>query len=238
MRATAPRAVQTAALPAVTYGLISANVLMFLVTAVQSEDFSNNSRGSSIFADLVLIPGYVASGEWWRILGSGFLHYGPLHLFVNMLVLWLIGRELEIVFGSLRYSAIYLVSMIGGAAAVLLFQSGGATAGASGAIYGLFGSQVVVMLQLRRSPGPLLWIIGINLAISIAVPGISLWGHLGGLVAGAAATLAMVLIPTLFEQSKDAKSLRRSRRIGLVAVALVGFALALVIAAWAATAGV
>ncbi|SUA40981.1 Rhomboid protease gluP [Nocardia africana] len=150
---------------------------------------------SRLFYDWVLAPQFVAQGQWIRVLGSGFLHYGPLHLVVNMFALYILGRDTELVLGRSRFLAIYLVSLLGGSAAVMWLATDSATAGASGAIYGLFGAMTVILLRLRQSPVQMLVLIAINLLISVSLPGISLWGHLGGLVAGTLAAVAILFLP-------------------------------------------
>lgn len=180
----------------VTPVLIAVNVLMYAITAVQAGSLMGN-QASTLFVDLVMWTGGVAGyGEWWRLVTSGFLHYGPVHLAMNMIALYVLGRDLEPVFGRLRFSAVYLVSMLGGGVAVYLF--GGVNtlvAGASGAVYGLMGAMLVAVLRLKLNPGSALGVIGLNLVLSFTLPGISLLGHLGGLVIGAAVTAGLVYAP-------------------------------------------
>jgi membrane associated rhomboid family serine protease len=185
------------AAPLVTYILMAANVGIFLVTAAQSRSIMQNQAGSKLFADWALFPPAVVDGQIVRVLGSGFLHFGIIHLAVNMFALWVIGRDTELVLGRARYACVYFASLLGGSAAVMLFQLGAVTAGASGAVFGLMGAQAVILLRLRRSPAPVISVIAINVIISITIPGISLWGHLGGLVAGAAATAGILYGPQL-----------------------------------------
>lgn len=175
--------------------LIGINLAVFAVTVVQAGSLGRNAA-SALFQQWALAPVAVADGEVWRLLTSGFLHFGPIHLAVNMLALWIIGRDLEAILGHSRFLAVYLLSLLGGSALVFAFeQVRSLTAGASGAIYGLMGGLLVVLLRLRRSPGPALFIIGINVVITFTIPGISIWGHLGGLVFGTAAAAAMVYAP-------------------------------------------
>jgi membrane associated rhomboid family serine protease len=180
--------------PYVTYALIAINVAVFAVTASQAHSVTDNHL-SRLFYDWVLAPQWVAQGQWIRVLGSGFLHYGPLHLVVNMFALYILGRDTELVLGRSRFLAIYLVSLLGGSAAVMWLATDSATAGASGAIYGLFGAMTVILLRLRQSPVQMLVLIAINLLISVSLPGISLWGHLGGLVAGTLAAAGILFLP-------------------------------------------
>ncbi|WP_181784656.1 rhomboid family intramembrane serine protease, partial [Pseudonocardia pini] len=175
--------------------LTALNVAVFVLTAVQAGSIGSNER-SALFREWVLVPGLVAGGEWWRPLTAGFLHYGPLHLVFNMMALWLLGRELEPVLGRTRFLAVYLVSLLGGSAAVMLFSEPNAlVAGASGAVFGLMGALFVIARRLRAPMGQIVGLVAVNLVISVVVPGISLVGHLGGLVVGAAATAALVHVP-------------------------------------------
>lgn len=180
----------------VTYILIGLNVLAFAVTALQSRSLMDNNADSSLFRAWALFPPGVANGDVERLIGSGFLHLGPIHLLVNMFALYIIGRDVEVILGRARYVAVYLVSLLGGSASVMILETPiSVTAGASGAIFGLLGAQAVILLKLRRSPTPVLVVIGLNVVISVTIPGISLWGHMGGLVAGALATAGILFLP-------------------------------------------
>jgi membrane associated rhomboid family serine protease len=179
----------------VTLGLIALNVAMFLVTAVDAatEGFSPlDNNFSTIFARLDQFPVAVAGGEWWRPLTAAFLHIGPIHLVLNMLAVLVFGSELERQLGRWRFLAVYLLSALGGAASIQLFGNPlQPVAGASTAIYGLLGSLGVLMIVRRQDLRGLLTLLAINVVISF-LPGVSLLGHLGGLVAGAAATAIVV----------------------------------------------
>jgi membrane associated rhomboid family serine protease len=181
--------------PLVVFGLIALNTAIYLLTAVQAGSPQDNQL-APLFTDWSLYPPAVAAGQWWRLFTSGFLHFGPIHLLFNMLALWVIGRDFELVLGRTRFLAVYLSGLLGGSAAALVFGSLAAqTAGASGAVFGLMGGLAVVLRRLRQPPGPALTMIGINLVLSVVVPNISIWGHLGGLAVGAVVTAAMVYAP-------------------------------------------
>lgn len=189
--------------PIVVPAMIAINVLVFVLTAVQAGSAAAN-HVSPTFASYALWPVLVAGGEWWRLLTSGFLHLGLVHLAMNMLALWVIGRDLEMLLGRVRFAAVYLLSLLGGSAAVFLFgEVGRSVAGASGAVYGLMGGIAVAALRLKISLRPVLIVIGLNVVLSVSIPGISLLGHLGGLALGAASTAALVYAPrqrrTLFQ---------------------------------------
>ncbi|MFB7874941.1 rhomboid family intramembrane serine protease [Nocardia sp. NPDC056064] len=221
-----------AAVPSVTYGLIAVNVLVYVITAAQAGSAMDNYRGSALFRAWVLVPRLVADGEWIRVLGSGFLHYGAIHLLVNMFALYIVGRDLERVLGRARFAAVYLVSLLGGSAAVMaLTESIGATAGASGAVYGLFGAVTVTLLRLRQSPTPMLVVIGVNVVISFSIPGISLWGHLGGLAAGTLSALGILFVPEWL----SAKTPEAAQRIGWAALGAVALLCLAVVAGAAVT---
>jgi membrane associated rhomboid family serine protease len=172
--------------------LIAINILIFAVTAVEAGSVGRNAN-SSLFDQWALQPAAVADGAWWQLLTSGFLHIGPIHLVFNMIALWVIGRDLEQVLGSVRFLVVYLVSLIGGSLVILLFENPAShTAGASGAVFGLMGGLAVVLIKLRLSPSPALTIILLNVVISFVVPNISILGHFGGLAFGAAATAVLL----------------------------------------------
>ncbi|GGK38942.1 hypothetical protein GCM10011591_08290 [Nocardia camponoti] len=204
--------------PVATYGLIAISVALYAITAAQSHDLMNNQRGSSLFWDMALVPYLVAQGEWYRVIGSGFLHFGAVHLAFNMFALWVVGRDLERVLGWARFLAVYLVALLGGSAAVMV-GSGAltATAGASGALYGVFGAVAVALLRLKQSPTPMLILIAINLVITFSLPGISLWGHLGGLVAGTACAVGILFVPEWL----SARTSQQAARLGWLSVAVV-----------------
>jgi membrane associated rhomboid family serine protease len=173
----------------VTLTLIAINVVMFVVTAISAAAAGlspvNNSL-SPVFDALSQWPyGVNLFGEWWRVFTAAFLHVGPVHLVLNMLALLVFGSELERTLGRWRYLTLYLLSALGGAAAIQLFGDPRVpVAGASAAIYGLLGALGVLMIASRQDLRGLITLLAINLFISF-LPGISLLGHLGGLVVGA-----------------------------------------------------
>ena len=175
--------------------LIAINVVIFAVTVAQASNLAENFR-APLFRQWALRPIEVADGAWWQLLTSGFLHIGPIHLAFNMIALWVIGRDLEQVLGRTRFLLVYLVSLLGGSLAVFLFAAENSrTAGASGAVFGLMGGLTVVLMRMRRSPRPALTIVLLNVFITFVVPGLSIFGHLGGLTFGAAVTAGLVYAP-------------------------------------------
>ncbi|MBV9312382.1 MAG: rhomboid family intramembrane serine protease [Pseudonocardia sp.] len=179
----------------VVLGLIAVNVAVYALTAIQAGSLINNDA-APLFRSWALQTPQVAAGEWWRLGTAGFLHFGPIHLLFNMLALYVIGRDLELILGRGRFLSVYLAGLLGGSAAVFVFGSSGVqVAGASGAVFGLMGGLAVVLRRLRHSLRPAVTLIVVNILISVSIPGISLLGHLGGLVVGTAATAVLVYAP-------------------------------------------
>lgn len=174
----------------VTKALIAINVVIYLVTVAQGVGL--NAPGGRLYFEWGLRGDFVADGDWWRLITAAFLHASVLHIMFNMLVLWWVGGPLEEGLGPWRYIAIYVISGLAGSAGALLVTPLAFTVGASGAVYGLFGAWVVIQWQTTGSiAGPATTIVLVNLAISFVIPGISWGGHIGGLVGGALATLAL-----------------------------------------------
>ena len=172
--------------------LVALNLAVFAWTVVQARSLLDNAD-AALFREWALVPTAVADGEWWRLVTAGFLHIGPLHIAFNMYALWVLGRDLEIVLGRGRFLALYLVSLLGGSAAVVLFADPDQyVAGASGAVFGLMSGLLLVLVRLRRPYGQVVAIIVLNLVITQVVPGISMAGHVGGLVVGGVAAAALV----------------------------------------------
>lgn len=142
----------------------------------------------------LLGPYAVAQGEFYRLVTAMFLHYGLLHLLVNMYALWVLGRTLEGVLGPVRFLTLYLVAGFGGNVAVYLFTPAHGAVGASTAIFGLFAALFVILKRLGRDVTSIIPLLVLNILISFA-PGISLAGHIGGLVVGAVVALALAYAP-------------------------------------------
>jgi membrane associated rhomboid family serine protease len=174
----------------VTKTLIGINVGIYLLQLGMGAPIRADS--GRIWEEGVLYGPAVANGDWWRLVTSMFLHYGPFHLGLNMLMLWWVGSVMEQTLGRGRYLLLYVVSGLAGAAGVLLLSPTSQTVGASGALFGILGAALV--LERQRTyvlQGAALSIIVINLVITFTIPGISIGGHLGGLAGGALGILAL-----------------------------------------------
>jgi membrane associated rhomboid family serine protease len=179
----------------VTITLIVINVVIFLITVIQAGGTADLSR-SSWFRQGTLTPILVASGQYWRLLTSGFLHLSVTHIGLNMLALYFVGLPLERIIGRWRFLVVYLMSLLGGSVAVMLFADVASSAvGASGAIFGLMGALVVVFRRFSYDLRQLMIVVVINLGITFVIPGISWQAHVGGLLVGAVVGAAMVYPP-------------------------------------------
>lgn len=136
----------------------------------------------------------VFEGQVWRLLTCAFLHGGLIHIVFNMYALYVIGPQLEVLFGRVKYIVIYLLSAIGGSSLSLVFSPNTLSIGASGAIFGLFGAMVMYVLKYRdripkRVLNNLFFVIILNLFIGFNLQGIDNFGHIGGLVTGVVVSL-------------------------------------------------
>mgnify|MGYP003376372229 CR=1 FL=1 len=132
--------------------------------------------------------------RWWRLITAGFLHGGTIHIALNMLALWFVGTALEDGIGALPMAVVYLSSVLWGSAGAVLLDPMAVTVGASGGVFGLMGALVVVARQrgLHEVTRSVLVVVGLNLVFTFAVPGISVGGHIGGLLGGAVAAFALM----------------------------------------------
>jgi len=175
--------------------LIAVNAMLFLA----SGQFGvGSSGGTPLFNNLGLFgPSIAADGEYWRLVTSGFLHSGLIHVGFNMYLLYVFGQMLEGPMGSKRFGGLYFASLLAGSFGALLFDPRALTVGASGAVFGLMGAAFFTMRARGIDPfsSGIAPLILLNLAISF-IPGlnISIGGHLGGLLGGALCALALIEI--------------------------------------------
>jgi len=145
--------------------------------------------------------------QWWRLVGSCFLHGGWLHLVVNMYSLWVVGPTLERFLGNFRYLSLYAVAGVSGSVASATLGRGVISVGASGALFGLFGACVVLGYRYKdRIPRPvraklaggMVPAILFNLVYGFQAEGIDNWAHLGGLMGGVLG--ALLIRPKVFQK--------------------------------------
>lgn len=146
---------------------------------VTSEAFCTSQEGTHWVAG-------VANGAPWEIITSVFSHQQPVHLLLNMLVLYFLGPQLEAILGRARFLALYLLSGLTGSVAVMLLsEAHGSTLGASGAGFGLMGALLVVAYKVGADTQQIMVWLGINIAFTVFASSYISWqGHLGGLVGG------------------------------------------------------
>ena len=183
--------------PILTYTLIGMNVLAYIGTVVSGSSVGGSVGGNSLLEKAALNGPAVANGDVWRIITSGFMHYGALHLLFNMYALYIIGQMLEPAIGRLRFGLIYAVALICGSVGALIVSPHALTAGASGAVFGIMGAAILVMRNRGIDPmqsGLAVWL-GLNLLITFTVSNISIGGHIGGLIGGGIAAWILVELP-------------------------------------------
>ena len=172
--------------PIVTQVLIAVNLTVFVLAIFAGGQLTRG--GGDAFRDFGLFgPAVDVNGEWYRVITGGFLHDGLIHIGFNMYMLYVLGNMLERGIGSLRFTTLYMTSLVGGSLGALLVEPRALTVGASGAVFGLMGAAFVIIRQRGGDPfaGGLAMIIGINLVLTFTVSSISIGGHIGGLVTGA-----------------------------------------------------
>ena len=214
----------TQALPVafVTKTLVGLNVGIYLLQLVMGADI-NGSNGS-IFEHGALYGPLVADGDWWRLITAAFLHYGPIHLLMNMLALWWLGAPVEMALGHWRFLLLYIVSGLAGSAGALYASPHSVTVGASGAIFGMLGAGLVLEYEATgRLGGNYLTLIIINLAFTFAIPGISIGGHIGGLIGGALGALALT---GFGRERRSFSDVSASRTVALLGIGVLSVAIA------------
>lgn len=218
--------------------LIAINVIVFLAEVVTGVTLFSGKDSGWVYNHGVLFgpaingnfrfgPGFPFAGhhQYWRLLTAGFLHASLIHIGLNMLSLWFIGRSLEPGIGRRNFLGIYFASLFAGSFGALLFQPRIPTLGASTAIFGIFGALIVVA-NARRIPiwqSGLMPVLLLNFVFTLTYPGISIGGHLGGLIAGVICGYIVVEL----DERRGKKGLALA---GCVLVAVVSIAGALAVA--------
>lgn len=179
----------------VTFIIIAINILIFMYVAYLSGG-EPTVRVMKRVGALARI--YIDDGQYWRLVSSMFLHWGIQHLLMNMFSLWALGKDLERIVGSIKFALIYFISGIGGGFFSAYLNERTISAGASGAVFGIIGSMIVVAVALRGRAGNqylmnLILITVVNLASGFTPgSGIDNMGHIGGLVTGLVLTILII----------------------------------------------
>jgi membrane associated rhomboid family serine protease len=174
-----------------TNAILAINLGAFLLIAILDGRIDGGGRHAT---DLALFGPALHAGDWWRVFSYSLVHFGLIHIGGNMLVLWIVGRELEPGTGPTRFAILYAVSVLGGAAGALIATPNGLTGGASGGVFGVAAAATLVLSRrgIRFWDTPFGPLILINLVIDFFIPGISLGGHIGGIIAGGLAAEGML----------------------------------------------
>jgi len=221
-RVVRPRAM-TAAAPAATQAIIAVNVAVYL-----AELFTGGGLGSvggTVYEHGALYGPLVAAGDWWRVVTSGFLHAGFLHVALNMVFIWFVGRSLEPAIGTPRFVVAYGASLLCGSLGVLLLEPHSVAVGASGAAFGLMGALIVE----ARSRGIDLWATGLiqialfNFAFTFLGSNIAVGAHLGGFAGG-------IVVGVIYDQFDRRRLPREASLAAGVLVGVVAFAASLAVA--------
>ncbi len=180
----------------VTSTIIAINVAIFLWMGIKdTSSLTGSGTVSQLQFDLGLNRILLRQDhEWYRLVTSGFIHFGIIHIAFNMWILWQLGQLLERTLGRTKFALLYVASLLGGSAGILLLTDRGISGGASGAVFGLMAALAISMHQqginiLQTGVGRLLML---NLVFTFVIPGIAIGGHLGGLVAGGACGFVML----------------------------------------------
>lgn len=177
----------------VTAALIAINVLVFLVMLAFGAGLWHSANGVQLAWGANFGPA-TQDGQWWRLFTAMFIHFGVIHLALNMFALWDVGRLVERVFGRTRFVLLYLGSgVIGNLLSLVLQGNEAVSGGASGAIFSLYGALLVFLWRERKQveTGEFRWLfggsvlfIGLMLGMGFVMPGIDNAAHGGGLLAG------------------------------------------------------
>ena len=168
--------------PIVTYGLILICIIMFILSGMGYDTYKLVKYGANF-------SGLVKNGEVYRLVSYMFLHAGILHIGLNMYSLYIVGPRVEDFFGKWKYLLIYLISGICGGLLSIGLTPNAISVGASGAIFGLFGALIYFGYHYRGYIGAMIRsqivpVVVYNLLMGLFIPGIDMWGHVGGLLGG------------------------------------------------------
>lgn len=173
------------------YITVSILVILFLVFLIEtaiggSENIYVLMKMGAMKNDAIVI-----GNQWWRLFTAQFLHIGIMHLISNAVMIYYLGVYMETIIGHWRFLVIYLLSGIGGNLLSLVWGNDNAiSAGASTALFGLFGAMTAIALQNRTNPilvylgRQSFWLALINIGLDLFAPNIDIPGHIGGFIAG------------------------------------------------------
>lgn len=183
--------------PYVTVGLLAINVIVYLVM----ELLGDTKDGLFVATYGGMYPTFLLyNHQWWRLFTAGFIHFGAAHLVNNMVVLYCMGTRLERMVGHVRFLIIYVVSLLGGSllSCAVMLQTGdyAVSAGASGAVFGIIGGLLWVVMLHRghledMTMGRIVFMILLTIYYGFSSSGIDNWGHIGGVLTGFLVTIIL-----------------------------------------------
>jgi len=217
-----------AATPAVSLStlLVAANVAVYVLMVARGVHAFSPTTDELIRWGANYGP-MTQAGQWWRLFASAFVHIGLIHLAMNMIVLWTGGHLIERLFGQVSFGAVYGISALGGSLTSIAMHPMTTSAGASGAIFGIYGGMIAYLLVCRASlPDGIrsamiqsaLTFVAYNLIYGFALPHVDVSAHVGGLVSGFVAGAAMAT------PMGSAPTLRARRAIAATAVIVLALA--------------
>lgn len=179
--------------PIITYTIMAICVIVFAFMYILGDGSLDNITLLRFGANLDVLT---KNGDYFRLITCAFLHIGVVHLIFNMYALYIIGPQVESFFGKIKYLSIYLISAVSASILSLAFNTNTISAGASGAIFGLLGALLYFGYHYRVYLGnavrsQIIPIIIINLLFGFTMPGIDNAAHIGGLIGGVLASMAL-----------------------------------------------
>jgi membrane associated rhomboid family serine protease len=217
---------QASAFPA-TIALIAINVVIYLIE-IGGGGGGLASPSGKMVEDFGLYGPFVAEGEWYRLVTSGFLHASLFHIGFNMLLLFFLGRLLEPALGTPRFLVLYFASLLAGSLGALILEPNSLGIGASGAIFGLAGATFVIARGrgMEALAGQIGFLIVFNLIFSFSARNVSIGAHLGGLIGGVICALIIVA----GEKGMLGRNRRALEIAAMVAVAAIAVVASLAVA--------
>lgn len=210
----------------VTKLFIAINILVFMAMLTKGAGIWHSPNAVQLAWGANFGPA-TQDGEWWRLGTAMFLHFGVVHLLINVWSLWDAGQLVERMYGHVRFAAIYILSGLSGNLVSLVIQGNSAVSGgASGAIFGVYGALLTFLWHERQSltPHEFRWLFWGASVFSVAtiifgfiVPGIDNSAHIGGFLTGVLSSIALL-------HSIEVKPVARKTRLlagGAIVLALV-----------------
>lgn len=198
----------------VTWVLLAINIIVYIAMVARGVH-PIDPKGPELLAWGADFGPVTMAGEWWRMMSCAFVHIGAIHIVMNMACLVIAGPMIERMFGNIGFLTLYLVSALGGSLASLTWNPLLVSAGASGAVFGMYGGLLAVMLrqhgaippdalaQVRNSG---LAFVGYNLVFGFTTPNVDNAAHLGGLATGF--LMGLLLAQPLTEEAIEGRWLR------------------------------